>query len=233
MRNFTISKPYGKRYESLRRSILASATDTWDALDAAHVEIVSGLFRVYFETETGCPEIQNGYQGLRHLHDTGALDSTADWLTLPLMHRHDVVLALALHENEIANFLLGDSIGDYGWEEAEARKLGLEAAVSAAECHAWAISLKDECARSLGTSFVGKRCRESDVPKTWVFRPATSVPKGSWRRPRVVWCDSKFLKRGRPQMRAIEAGSRQLHALAAAAGYVMAMSDRTPRSTYH
>ena len=139
-------------FTSLRRSARVgsdAATNTWDELDGAAIELVGGYFERFDESHSGYRDVWNGYEALRYLHDEGVLDAAIEWFALPEMRRHDVAFGLALHENEAANFLFSDSVAAYGWKQVEARDLGLRAAISATQCYMWGVSLKEEWLRRI------------------------------------------------------------------------------------
>lgn len=228
----SLANAYSVRYERLRTAIYEIATDTWESLDSAAIELVGGLFGLFDAANSNRPVVWNSHEALRYLHNAGVIEQSSEHLSLATMCRHDVVFGLALHENEVANFLLGKHATEHGWERNEATALGLRAAVAAAECLVWGAALKEASMRAQRTAFVGVGHSDREAPMSWVFRPARGI-LAEWRRPRTVWVASGHESTTIPRARVVEAGSRQLVALASAMEFLAAKGVNLPYLHLH
>jgi len=228
----SLAHAYSARYERLRTAVFDIATDTWENLDCAAIELVSGLFGMFDDANSKCPAVWDSQEALRYLHDVGVIEQSSEHLSIATMRRHDVVFGLALHENEVANFLIGEHATEHGWERDEANALGLRAAVAAAECLVWGAALKETWMRTHPGSITGGGLSEREAPMYWVFRPGRGA-LAAWRRPRTVWVASGYEAMTIPRARVVEAGSRQLIALASAMEFLAAKGVNMPDLHLH
>ncbi|MFO1207424.1 MAG: hypothetical protein U1E63_17150 [Burkholderiales bacterium] len=228
----SLANAYSVRYERLRTAIYEIATDTWESLDGAAIELVGGLFGLFDAANSNFPAVWNSHEAIRYLHDAGVIEQCSEFLSIATMRRHDVVFGLALHENEVANFLFGKHATEHGWGRDEANALGLRAAAAAAECLVWGAALKEASMRAQQTAFVEVGLSEREAPMYWVFRPFRDV-LAEWRRPRTVWVTSGHEAMNIPRARVVEADSRQLVALANAMEFLAAKGVNMPYLHLH
>ncbi len=134
--------PYSLHHEMLRRQVLDAASVDRESLEDAGVELTEGWLAEAFAARSDCFSYLTNFDALKRLHIFDKLTVSDIDSVVTKMQRCDVFFALALAENDAANFIFSAQALSAGWDPASVVQCGLDIAVSAANSYMYGLLLK-------------------------------------------------------------------------------------------